>query len=426
MNKILLLLFLVSGLKGLSESNRRLAKLDSQSWNQHTLLGANEGSYAESSNFPDLSMVGALQSVNRLLGTGTLIAPNLVVSAAHIFKNSYEEDYPDPDDWEFILAPDFQSATESQKFKVTKIIVHPGWLARQSSTNPLGDGDSIGVDLCLVQLDQNITGVFPIALPDGSTESIGQRIILAGFGNLFEGKTGLVQASNSKRLGGENTLDRVVEKFEVSNLAEGFWGGLLAFDFDSPLGTHNYLGSDYAPIDNLGTGDSNSVPLAMEASTATGDSGGPALLWDGINWRVHGVVSYGTNGSFYGDVTVFTRLGSHADWIHNYLPSWAEAKFHPNTIWRESDWLGFFINYESGWNFHSQFGWFFCSYQKGGTVWIWQNGIGWWWTSRETFPFLFDSNKQNWFYMDSKASTSKALVLYDYSLKKWFSTATSL
>lgn len=426
MNKTLLSFLICIGLNGFSENSRRLAKLENQSWEEHFSLGANEGRFSNSSDFPDLTVVGAVRSTSGLLGTGTLIAPDLVVSAAHVFKNSFDEAHPDPEEWEFILAADIDQATGSQKFKVSQIIIHPGWLARQTSLNKLGDGDSIGVDLCLVQLDQNITGFYPIGLPNGSTESIGQRIVLAGFGTLFDGKAGVVQSNNSKRLGGENVLDRVVEKFEASNLSEELWGGLLAFDFDSPEGNHNSLGSYYDLIDNLGKGDSSSVPLELEASTATGDSGGPALLWNGYNWRIHGVVSYGTNKSLYGDVTIFTRLASHQNWIGDHLPSWAEAKIYPNSSWRELSWFGFFISYESGWNFHSQIGWFFCPIQKGDSLWAWQNGVGWWWTSQGTFPFLFNSAKQNWFFLNTDKSSHEILVFYDYSVNEWQSVSISI
>ena len=89
-------------------------------------------------------------------------------------------------------------------------------------------------------------------------------------------------------------------------------GGLLGADFDSPNETSNTLAQGKI-VDELGDGNSSATPLPLEVSTAVGDSGGPAFVLTSNQWRVHGVVSYGTNQSRYGDITVFTRLASHLD-----------------------------------------------------------------------------------------------------------------
>ena len=86
----------------------------------------------------------------------------------------------------------------------------------------------------------------------------------------------------------------------------------------------------------LGSGNSTATPLPLEASTAPGDSGGPAFVYTNDAWRVHGVVSYGTDNSTYGDVTIYTRIASHYDWIHTRLPNWHNAKFIGEGNWRES------------------------------------------------------------------------------------------
>ena len=48
-------------------------------------------------------------------------------------------------------------------------------------------------------------------------------------------------------------------------------------------------------MDELGDGNSSATPLPLEVSTAVGDSGGPAFVLTSNQWRIHGVVSYGTN-----------------------------------------------------------------------------------------------------------------------------------
>ena len=144
-----------------SEEARRLGKLERQDWDIHAALGENAYPYSSSTSIPDFSPVGALVSDKGTLGTATLIAPNLVITAAHVLKNSFRNPMPSPENWEFIIYSDFESANIDYRFKIDEIIIHPYWIARQSEKNPLGDGDKIGVDLALLKLRKSVRGVFP-------------------------------------------------------------------------------------------------------------------------------------------------------------------------------------------------------------------------------------------------------------------------
>ena len=64
------------------------------SWEEYFALGANQSSYVKGANYPDLSVVGALVSNSNGLGTATLIAPNVILTAAHVIKNSYTDSQP--------------------------------------------------------------------------------------------------------------------------------------------------------------------------------------------------------------------------------------------------------------------------------------------------------------------------------------------
>ncbi len=411
-----------------SECARRIGKLNSQTWQTHLEFGENEGVFSLSSEYPDFDSVGVLKSKDGHIGTATLIAPDLIVSAAHVIKNSQSDPMPQGGDWEFILSPDFEEASESQIHRIAGFVIHPVWLSRQEQgiKSGIGDGDRIGVDLCLGFLENQILGVYPTALPHDHPASLGQRAVIAGFGTAVEGATGSSNTQNSRRLAGENLIDRIVEQVPISSISESDWGGLLAVDFDSPNLDKNFLGSEYPPIDYLGNGTSDANPLPMEISTANGDSGGPIFVLSGGLWRINGVVSYGTNYSLYGDVTVFTRLTSHQDWIGNYLPPWAEAKVSDEGKWRELRWFGAFLPYDEGWNFHSRLGWFFNSGQEGSDFWIWQENLGWLWSSPSAYPFVYADEKKHWIFLNLEMTNPSEWSYYDYHLDSWMRTSRSL
>jgi hypothetical protein len=403
------------------DCSRRIGKLNSQSWEAHQDFGSNVRSFPVSSAYPDLSAVGLLESSSGIIGTATLIAPNIFVTAAHVVRNSVSDSLPEGGNWKFILADDFDKATSSQIHSILKFEIHPAWITRQTDgfNNGLGDGDRIGVDLCLGFLQEDIYEVYPLPLASSKIESVGERVVIAGFGSLIDGLDGVISSKNSRRLAGENILDRVVDKVKISSLPETQWGGLLAVDFDSPQGNANLLGSSYPAVDYLGGGDSDPVPLPLEVSTAVGDSGGPALMRADGQWKINGVVSYGTNYSLYGDITVFTRLASHSNWILQFLPSWAEAKILQGGEWRELVWFGVFLPFESGWIFHSKLGWFYASTRTGNSMWLWHKELGWVWTSAPTFPNLYSFSRQYWLYLDIEMSNYTEHQIFDYYLNSW-------
>ena len=403
------------------ERIRRIGKLDSQTWDQHISLGQNQGSYFPSMDFPNLSTIGVLRSDSGFLGTATLIAPNLIVTAAHVVKNSLNDPNPEDENWQFILSSDFEQATVAESFEISNFVIHPAWTIRQNQgfNNENGDGDRIGVDLCLAFLKEKVLEMYPMPLPNGNYASIGERVIIAGYGTMVDGLNGVINANNSNRLAGENILDRVVEQISISSLLDQYWGGVLAVDFDSPQQNTNFLGEEYPSIDYLGTGTSDANPLPLEVSTAVGDSGGPVLTRFEGRWRINGVVSYGTNYSLYGDVTVFTRLASHQEWINQYLPAWNEAKILQGGSWRELSWFGAFLPLDQGWNFHNQLGWFFTADSKGNSFWSWHPTMGWSWLSSGVFPFLYSDQRKNWLYLDMQSSNLEKWLIYDFSIPSW-------
>jgi secreted trypsin-like serine protease len=403
-----------------SADQRRIGKRDDVNWTSHYQLGNNSGNYEVGEEYPDLSVVGAIISQNGALGTGTLIATNYVVTAAHVLKNDYYE-IPDKSDWEFILSSDFGDANSSYKFQVDDIIIHPAWSARQTELNALGDGDELGVDLAILRLSRSITDVYPARLPSKNDDPLNERAVLAGFGTLVEGDSGNPDNSNVLRVGGENMIDRSVAQVFKSGVPENQLGGVLGIDFDSPEQNHNALESGKS-VDLLGPGESGSTPLPLEASTAVGDSGGPAFCKTNGSWRIHGVVSYGTEDSTYGDVTIYTRLASHYDWLLSELPDWPSSKLLDDSGWVQNPWLGVLKPDSDGWCYHFHLGWIYFPSTKGNSIWGWSHLLNKWvWLSEKVFPFAYciDQTSSFWMYFFFESENGLSFRAYDYSSNTW-------
>jgi len=400
-------------------TTRRIGKLDTSTWSPYYGLGVNASPFESSGQFPDFSPVGALISVDGVFGTGTLVAPSVVVTAAHLFRNSLSSPLPISEDWHFILHSPFNQALESQKYAVSKVILHPGWVARLSQFGGQGDGDMLGVDLAIVLLREEVVGVYPAKLPSDGIEPLGAKVVLGGFGNLVDGKNGSLGTGNKRRVGGVNILDRVVVQVEDTSIPSEYLGGLLAIDFDSPQLNSNTLGSGEPAIDYIPVGSSDATPVELEASTAVGDSGGPAFMKIADAWRIVGSVSYGSSDSTYGDVTVYTRIANHKSWLESFIPAWSQARKTSYRGWLESDWFGFFFPGASNWNYHSTHGWLYLPQTSQESFWAWQPNLGWWWSGLSVYPFIYSSERGGWLYFGRSESTPLKSVFFDYANGTW-------
>ena len=422
MNRIIIIsLFYLFAFVDSYSDERRIGKLNSLTWDAYFQLGSNSYPYSSGSSYPDMSCVGAVVSDN-LYGTATLVAPNVVITAAHVLKNYWSDPTPIPSNWKFILHTDYENASSLQTYEIDSIILHPGWNDRHIQNSGRGDGDRLGVDIAILVLKTSVVGIYPAKLPTGNLESVGTRAVLAGYGNLVDGVSGIVNSSNSIRVGGENTLDRVVSLVDAPDVKASSKGGLLAVDFDSSNESHNTLSDNFADFDYLGSGTSSSSPLSLEASSAIGDSGGPCFIFDNQTWRTVGVVSYGTSDSTYGDITVYTRVANHVEWIKNYLPNWAQAKRSSYSSWLELDWFGAFFTLSNKWNFHPVHGWFYSSDTDGESLWFWKNNhLGWLWSGLGVYPYIYSNGLEKWIYVSKTNSNKDVLTYYDFEEGDWVS-----
>ena len=201
--------------------------------------------------------------------TGTLIAPNTVLSARHCD----------------VFVGDFvQFGNNSAAPTFTAVV--------QSVSLPAGAGSLLdGGDVAILTLTSNVPGsvASPMRLIDQTTELVGQTCSLVGFGQNGLGSVGHGGTSDGLKWGGENVID------VYGTPATSSGSNIISTDFDNGTGGANTIGG------------SSASPLTLEATTAPGDSGGPVMVNVAGEWVIAGALSGGTlSTSAYGDISWWT------------------------------------------------------------------------------------------------------------------------
>ena len=83
--------------------------------------------------------------------------------------------------------------------------------------------------------------------------------------------------------------------------------------------------------------------------------------------------------------------------------------------WSNVGWLGTLFDTSSGWSYHTNLKWIYPVFDSSGSLWFWQENLGWCWTANNIFPYVFQ-NENNWIYLEY--SDPKNLRYYDFVLKK--------
>ena len=212
--------------------------------------------------------------------TGTLIAPNLVISARHCGIGAG-------------ALIRFGDNSSSPIFTATV----------QSSILPDGngsllDGGDVSIHILTSSVPANIAE--PMRLIDETNDLEGMIAATLGYGYNGLGSSGHGFSADGRRWGGENIID------VYGSPASAGGSNIISTDFDNGTGGANTIPS------------SSSAPLEFEATTAPGDSGGPVLVQFGGEWVIAGVLSGGTtNTSVYGDISWWTGTAIYRDAIES-------------------------------------------------------------------------------------------------------------
>ena len=262
---------------------------------------------------------GAFDGVARLMAGGIVCSGTLlqggqyVLTAAHCADNSA------------FMTADFGvfadvaavSRTVVQKF------VHPGWNGTLDT----------GADIAIVRLDVPVSNLRGIRL--SSTNDVGKNYLMAGYG-----VTGRGDATSDPGWAdwgyahyGYNTFDVTSQVFNDAWDGSGdrSFGETYVSDYDNGTLLNNTLqrvadlrSNPWSSNAGLGRG---------ESLIAGGDSGGGDFVWNGSEWLLSGVHSWGwqfcggrvspscdfsaSNSASYGDLSGSTAVFSHLLWIHS-------------------------------------------------------------------------------------------------------------
>ncbi len=222
----------------------------------------------------DYASVGTLSS--GLTGCGTLITPNWVLTAAHLFISSSGT---------FTI--------NGTTYVADQLIKYPQYVSGQELQ---------GYDIGLAHLTTPVSGVTPATPYSASLEPV-PVLTFVGFGMTGTGLTGARRADFQKRA--------------FQNVGDGDFGNpafLLGADFDNP----------HSEADNW-FGDP--TPLPLEGCVANGDSGGGVFVTVGSQTYLAGVISFvaatptdGYANSDYGDLTGFGLVSPYMSWINTVVP----------------------------------------------------------------------------------------------------------
>jgi hypothetical protein len=223
---------------------------------------------------PEFASVGRLnstQSTGSIVSSGTLIAPNIVLTAAHAL-----------------------SGASAVSFSVGG----NNYTASQWATYPSWSGDLIaGYDIGIIQLNSLVSDVAPAIRYTGKKE-IGKTATVVGYGMTGTGLTGAVDYDRQKRAG--------TNRIDSTSAGSGNSARLLWMDFDSPTSSGKHGAT------------------ALEYLTARGDSGGGLFIDTSAGMRLAGVTSFGYSrdglaDASYGEQSAFTRVEAFNRWIDSMI-----------------------------------------------------------------------------------------------------------
>lgn len=214
--------------------------------------------------------------------------------------------------------------------------------AAATYANPNWTGNlAEGTDIALIKLNSAVTGIQGFNLHTGS--ALGSSVLMMGYGTTTQGNTSTGPNWDEWGHGhwGVNTYDVTSKVFldawdptggKGDGPGNNKHGEEYVADYDSGKAGNNTLGIVAGMTGNLWTSDTGGT---TESLITGGDSGGGDFVWNGSEWLVTGVHSWGwqfcggridpscdfsaRNSGSWGDLMASTAVYTQVDWINSVV-----------------------------------------------------------------------------------------------------------
>lgn len=214
----------------------------------------------------ELPVTSAVVRYNPTDVAGTLIAPQWILSAAHVAET--------------IERGQILLASSGDSLEVEEVILHPRWIEGGRPE-----------DIALIRLAQPVSSIRPVDLYTDRDEE-GKEVIIAGNGDFGTGLTG-PEGNDGKMRAATNRVDEATETY-------------LTWRFDDPR-------------------EHPERATTLEGISGPGDSSGPAFIQMEGEYLIAGISSgqstQATNGQegLYGVVEYYTRVSTYERWIREAM-----------------------------------------------------------------------------------------------------------